>query len=180
MKFLTPLAVALTTLVIGCAHRGVTVSTPVPPKQPANEAAITRGKSQDWEASVTVENVQGFNESMFADLRRTVIEPLSKGPYRYAINSITLAAVPGLDREWNLLVALDNGAAIRVEDFVQWDESRQSYFSHGYKRALTGLREAGRKDEALGRYVATVSNPKKPTKAELRIAQTQAAARAQE
>ncbi len=177
MKNFTILAAAFSTLIVGCATKGVTVSTPARHKQPAAEASVARGKVETWNAPVTVENLQGFDEEMFADLRRNVLVPLSKGPYRYAIDSITLAAMPGVEREWTLLVALDNGAAVRVEQFAQWDESKQSYFTGGLQRAMGGLKEASRKDEALGRYVAAVSTPRKVTRTDVLIAKTEAANR---
>lgn len=161
MKQPALLATVLALSLAGCASRGVSVKTSAPPRQPTLESGgIARGKLEAWRAPVTVENLQGFDQEMFADLQRNFIEPLARGPYRYAIDSITLAAVPEVDREWTLLMALDTGAAIRVENFVAWDEIRQTYFYDGLHRALAGLEKARRADPVLNRYVRHWSNPR--------------------
>jgi hypothetical protein len=164
MKTTTLLAAFASVLLAGCAGTGkVTVQTPVVPKQPVPESSdIERGKEHEWRAPVSVENLQMFDDEMLADFRKNVIEPLSKGSYRYTIDSIRLAASPDMDREWDLLIGLDNGAAIRVEHFVEWNESRQTYFSSGYRRALAGLEKARHADPVLNRYVTYWSKP--PTK----------------
>lgn len=115
---------------------------------------------------MTVENIQGFSDELYGDLRRNFLDPLASGPYRYAIDSITLAAVPEAEHEWTLLLALDDGAAVRVENFVEWDAARESYFTSGYKRARAGLDDVMRKDPALRRYIASVTKPKTPSKRE--------------
>jgi hypothetical protein len=140
---------------------------PPAPTQVALESSdITRGKLESWRAPVRVENLQAFDEEMFADLRRNVIEPLARGPYRYTIDSMTLASVPEGFREWTLLIGLDNGATVKVDHFVAWDEAKQSYFKDGFKRALTGLDQVRKKDAALDRYVAHWSNPRHGKKLE--------------
>ncbi len=174
MKYTLLLTVALVPILFGCASQGVSVKMPAAPAQPAPEAALARGKSDAWHPPVTVENMQGFDEEMFADLRKNFIEPLEHGPYRFAIESIRLAAVPNLTREWTLLMALDDGASIRVEDFVQWNEHEQSYFKDGFRRTLAGLDRAKKKDPALGRYVAQLTKRRKPLAAFLVPAEPEA------
>ena len=145
---------------------------PPQPLVPGPEAdGLSRGKEEEWRPPVTVENLQGFTEEMFADWRQNFLLPLAQSPYRYTINSITLAAVPGVEREWTLLIALDDGAAIRVNDFAAWDEGRQTYFYSGLQRAMSGLDQARRKDPVLNRYVVQVNRAKQAKKKEVVLVQ---------
>ena len=173
----SPLLIPILTILsfAGCASRDVVVQMPNRWSQPAAESVPARGKTDTWRAPIAVENAEGFDEQMFADFRKNFIEPLQNGPYRYSIESIRLAAVPNLIREWTLLMTLDDGASVRVDNFVQWDERAQSYFKDGYRRTLEGLRRVTRNDEALNRYVAKTEKPRKPTKADLMVARTEAA-----
>lgn len=143
----------------------------------APEAEITRGKEDTWRAPVTVENIQSFTEEMYGDFRRNFIEPMAHGPYRYAINAVRLAAVPDAESEWALMISLDDGAMVRVENFVQWNESKQSYFADGLKRAKAGLARVGRMDPAMHRYVNAVTKPKQPSKQEMMVAKAEAEAK---
>jgi|GEM_PF-3798614 len=160
----------------GCASKDVSVKVPGKLAQPAAEYVAARGKPESWRAPVSVDNMDGMSEELYSDLRKNFIEPLQSGPYRYTIESIRLAAVPGLVNEWTMLMSLDDGAAIRVDNFSQWDERTQSYFHDGYRRTLTGLAKVQRKDEALNRYVTKVTKPLKPTQAEIRMAKLEAIA----
>lgn len=166
--------IALSLSLAGCASKGVSVQVPGKLTQPAAESVPARGKPDTWRAPVAVENLDAMDEELYADLRRNFIEPLQNGPYRYAIESIRLAAVPGMVREWTLLMSLDDGATIRVDNFAEWDERTQSFFHAGYERTLNGLARVQKKDGALNRYVAKVSKPRKPTKADLMVARTEA------
>jgi hypothetical protein len=167
------LAAAVCVLALaGCASRNVSVQVPGKLAQPAAESVPARGKPDTWRAPVAVENLDAMNEELYADLRKNFIEPLQNGPYRYTIESIKLAAVPGLVNEWTMVMALDDGASIRVDNFSEWDERTQSYFHDGLRRTLDGLARVQKKDAALNRYVAKTSKPRKPTKADLMVART--------
>lgn len=177
MKTVPTLSLLLAASFAGCASRSVSVRMPAAPHQPAHEISTVRGKSEDWRPPVSIENVQGFDEETFADLRKNFIEPLTASPYRYAIDAIQLVAVPEAVREWTLFLTLDNGGNIRVDDFVEWNEARQTYFHSGLKRTLAGLEQASRRDPALGRYVAQHGKKRKLSKAEIAVAQAEAHAR---
>ena len=156
----------------GCASKNVSVQMPGALGQPAPEYVEARGKPDSWRAPVSVENLDAMSEELYADLRKNFIEPLQNGPYRYTIESIHLAAAPGLVNEWTMLLTLDDGASVRVDNFSEWDERTQSYFHDGLRRTLDGLVRVQKKDAALNRYVAKVSKPRKPTKADVLVART--------
>src|SRR5688572_5650599 len=103
MKLAIVFAAIAPVLISGCACKTVSIKMPQSLHQPASEVHVTRGKEETWRAPVTVENMQGFSDELYGDLRRNFLDPLASGPYRYAIDSITLAAVPEVDHEWTLL-----------------------------------------------------------------------------
>jgi hypothetical protein len=136
-----------------CANRGVTIShTPI--TRPVSEAGkVTRGRDVVYRAPVTIENAQVLPADAYQDLQNHFLLPLQLGPWRYVIEGITLDAEAAQDREWTLLIALDTGAHVKVENFGAWDESTQSYFRGGYRRTLRALEEIRATDPALDRYI---------------------------
>jgi hypothetical protein len=137
----------------GCATPGVTVSQTGASRQVLEASKVTRGRDVVYRAPVTIENAQMLTPAAFQDLQNHFLRPLQLGPWRYVIEGITLDAESEQDREWTLLVALDTGARIKVENFGAWDEASRSYFRGGYRRTLRGLEEARAVDPALDRYV---------------------------
>ena len=136
----------------GCANRGVTITrTPVTPISEAGK--VTRGRDVLYRAPVTLENAQMLAPAAYQDLQNHFLLPLQLGPWRYVIDGITLDAEAEQDREWTVLIALDTGARIKVENFGAWDETTQSYFRGGYRRTLRALEEIRAEDPALDRYV---------------------------
>jgi hypothetical protein len=152
----------------GCARTGVSISQTAV-AQPVSEAGkITRGRDVVYRAPVTIENAQVLSPAAFQDLQHHFLLPLQLGPWRYVIDSITLDAEADEDREWTLLVALDTGARIKVENFGVWDEATQSHFRGGYRKTIRALEEVRASDPALDRYTRFWSSKrrKQPVKSE--------------
>src|SRR3954468_17205794 len=106
----------------GCTTRGVSVSRPAEPHTILESGGKTRGRSAAYVAPVTVENAQQLNSAAFRDLRNNFLLPLQLGPWRYLIDAITLDAEADQVAEWTVLVALDTGARVKIEEFGAWDE----------------------------------------------------------
>ena len=137
--------------VSGCANRGVSITkTPVTPISEAGK--VTRGHAVVYRAPVTIENAQMLTTAAYQDLQNQFLLPLQLGHWRYVIEGITLDAEGEQDREWTVLIALDTGARIKVENFGVWDELTKSYFRDGYQRTIRALDEIRAADPALDRY----------------------------
>jgi hypothetical protein len=151
MKILLPI-VALFGLG-ACATTGISVSQNAAAGQRISEAsAVTRGRPREYRPPVTIENAQVFDAASFQEFRSQFLVPLTEGPWRYVVDGITLDADSEEDREWTLLIALDTGARVKVENFGAWDEITHSHFRGGYQQALRGLQLARAQDRALDRY----------------------------
>ncbi len=137
-----------------CTTRGISVSrdhTAAAP--PAESAGITRGHASKYRAPVTIENAQALSTQDFQELQNQFLIPLQQGRWRYAIEGITLDADGNPPGEWTLLIALDNGQRVKVENFGAWDEATRSHFRGGYRQTLKALELARGQDPALDRYV---------------------------
>ena len=139
--------------VAGCTTKGVTISQDHTRKPVAETSAITRGRSTAYRAPVTIENAQMFAAWSFQDFRNQFLLPVEGGQWRYVIEAITLAADEDQEGDWTLLIALDTGARIKLENFAGWSEELKSLFAVGYQRALRALEEVRQRDPALDRYL---------------------------
>src|SRR5688572_8979797 len=111
-----------------CSTQGISITrerTAAAP--PAESASITRGHTAKYRAPVTIENAQSLSTQDFQELQTQFLQPLQSGRWRYAIEAITLDASGKPEGEWTLLVALDNGLRVKVENFGAWDEATKSH-----------------------------------------------------
>jgi hypothetical protein len=145
----------------GCTTPGVTVTAATKSHTISESGARPRGHNPAYVAPVTIEGAQQLNQTAFQDLRAHFLLPLQLGPYRYALEAITLQAQSENVAEWTLLLALDTGARIKIEDFGVWDEKTQSNFTLGYRRTLSALNRAREEDPSLDRYVRFWSGKRK-------------------
>lgn len=119
----------------------------------AESGGRERGKELSARPSLTVRNAEAFDVEMWRDLRENFLLPIDRGPWRYVVNSITLDAEPLQTGDWTLLVSLDNGVSIKIDDFVDYDGAERSYFSRGLKRTMDAFAQERRRDDSLDRYV---------------------------
>ena len=154
MKLHLLLALIAADFSTGCSHRGVHI-TKGSPALPivAESGPIHRDKPGTRTPRVVIENAQMFDNAMFSDLRKNFLIPIEAGPYRYTIDSIMLEADADAPGEWALVVLLDTGAQVRLDDFVDRDEQSETDFSHGYRRLMSALDRVRSRDGALDRYV---------------------------
>ena len=138
----------------GCSHRGVHI-TKGSPELPvvAESGPVHRDKPGTRTPRVVIENAPMFDNAMFSDLRKNFLSPIEAGPYRYTIESITLEADADVPGEWALVVLLDTGTQVRLDDFVDRDEQGGTDFANGYRRLMTALDRVRSSDGALDRYV---------------------------
>jgi hypothetical protein len=136
-----------------CATPGVSISQDAKPRKPVPESSgVTRGRAREYRAPLTIENAHVLSDADFRELQNNFLNPLQTGPWRYAIEGITMDAESDQEREWTLLIALDTGARIKVENFGAWDEETRSHFRGGYLRARRALEMARAQDPSLDRY----------------------------
>ena len=151
MRHLFPAALIL---LAGCVNRGVTVTKDYGRTVEVLESgAISRGRLLSYRPPVTIENAQALNLATYRDLQEQFLSPIEQGPWRYVIEGITLDGAPEVDGEWTLLVALDTGARVKLENFGAWDEKSGTCFKDGYRRLVRALAEIRSRDASLDRYL---------------------------
>lgn len=154
MKFRSILALPTVALLAACADTRTkvtfdqTAASAIPESGP-----VTRGRPETYTPRVAVENAQLFDAAMFADLRSNFLTPIEGSAYRYTIDSITFDADANSPGVWALVVVLDTGAEVKLDDIVPRDAEGRTHFSQSYRRMITALNRVRSGDGALDRYV---------------------------
>jgi hypothetical protein len=147
----------------GCVAPSYTVVQDRNARPSVSEASsITRGHLPGYRAPLTIENAHLFEPWAFRDFQSQFVVPLQQGPWRYVMEAITLDAASETEPRWRLIIALDTGARVTLEDFEGWTADRQPMFAAAYGRTLAALRSAQRADPALDRYIRFWAKRPKP------------------
>jgi hypothetical protein len=121
-----------------------------------NKMEPTRGKAPNQTPILTVHCRTDVGLSIFPDLQRNFVTPLTDSEYCWVIDRIEIDAECPEAAQWTAKLHLDTGARIELSNLRGgefFDDEGPSHFDAGLRRIFSKLDAEQQRDPELRRYI---------------------------